>query len=175
MIYQNRTSIKSGMSRINIDTTPTIRTKTHNKIIHVKAQYELLWIIPHIYHRDIAKICNQIYHPWYQQAPRYWTPVWGPQMYRPNMVPTQTGKETHHTAPTQTGSGTLHVPPAQTGKGINPSRVSSTNPLSIYIYRREAESTTCTLCQRKVQDPSNKVQQDYVFSTLRMNRLSTRV
>ena len=95
-----------------------------------------------------------------------------PQVYHPNTIPTQTGRGTHHTVPTQTGSGTLHVLPTQTGKGINPPRV---RPLSIYIYRREAESTTCTLYRRKVQDPSDKVQQDYVFSTLRVNRLSTRV
>ena len=51
-----------------------------------------------------------------------------PLVHRTNMVPTQTGKGTHHTAPAQTGSGTLHVSPAQAGKGINPPRVSSTDP-----------------------------------------------
>ena len=89
------------------------------------------------------------------------------------MISIQTGRGTLYTAPAQTGSRTLHVLPTQTGRGINPSRVSSADHLSVYIYRREAESTTCTLCRRKVQDPSNKVQQDYVFSTPRVNRLST--
>ena len=50
------------------------------------------------YHNDI-KICDQIYHPWYQQTSRYRTPWWGSQVYWPNTAPTQTGKGIHHMTP----------------------------------------------------------------------------
>ena len=107
IIYKNRTSIDSRISRRNMNYYESFNIYN----IMISQRYQ-----------DMGSNISSLIS----------TSITGPntsvciprtQVYQPNMVPAQTGRGTHHTAPAQTGSGTLHVLPAQTGKGINPSRV----------------------------------------------------